>query len=61
LVSVGDSLAIGQKIADSKEKISAPVHSPISGKVVKLGDIIGYCYIEIQFWFIFFAFTVNDT
>lgn len=46
LVSVGESVAIGQKIADSKEKISAPVHSPISGEVVKLGDIYSHCYEE---------------
>ncbi len=45
-VSVGDTVAIGQKIADSKEKISAPVHSPISGKVVKIGDIYNHCYEE---------------
>ena len=36
LVSVGDTVAIGQKIADSKERVSAPVHSPISGKVTKI-------------------------
>jgi electron transport complex protein RnfC len=46
LVSVGDSVAIGQKIADSKERVSAPVHSPISGKVVKLGDTYNSCYQE---------------
>jgi electron transport complex protein RnfC len=46
LVSVGDSVTIGQKIADSKEKVSAPVHSPISGKVVKLGDTYNSCYQE---------------
>jgi electron transport complex protein RnfC len=38
LVSVGDNVSSGQKIADSKERISAPVHSPISGKVIKIGD-----------------------
>ena len=48
LVSVGDRVAIGQKIADSKEKISAPVHSPISGKVVKLGDTYNSCYQEFS-------------
>jgi electron transport complex protein RnfC len=37
LISVGDNVSIGQKIADSKEKISAPVHSPISGKVTRIG------------------------
>ena len=46
LVSVGDSVVIGQKIADSKERVSAPVHSPISGKVVKIGDIYNSCYAE---------------
>jgi electron transport complex protein RnfC len=46
LVSVGDSVAIGQKIADSKERVSAPVHSPISGKVVKFGDTYNSCYQE---------------
>jgi electron transport complex protein RnfC len=46
LVSVGDFVGIGQKIADSNERISAPVHSPISGKVVKIGDIYNSCYSE---------------
>jgi len=46
IVSVGDTVAIGEKIADSKEKISAPVHSPISGKVAKIGDIYNSCYEE---------------
>ncbi len=46
IVSEGDIVAIGQKIADSKERVSAPVHSPISGKVVKLGDIYNSCYEE---------------
>jgi Na+-translocating ferredoxin:NAD+ oxidoreductase subunit C len=41
-VQVGDTVAIGQKIADSKEKISAPVHSPISGKVIKIGNIYNH-------------------
>lgn len=46
IVSVGDNVTIGQKIADSKERVSAPVHSPISGKVVKIGDIYNSCYAE---------------
>ena len=46
LVSVGDVVAMGQKIADSKERVSAPVHSPISGKVIKIGDIYNSCYAE---------------
>lgn len=46
IVAVGDTVAMGQKIADTKERVSAPVHSPISGKVVKLGDIYNSCYAE---------------
>jgi len=44
LVSVGDNVSIGQKIADSEERISAPIHSPVSGKVVKIGDAYNPCY-----------------
>ena len=44
LVSVGDNVVIGQKIGDSKERVSAPVHSPISGKVVKIGYICSPFY-----------------
>ncbi|MCL2134046.1 MAG: electron transport complex subunit RsxC [Candidatus Bathyarchaeota archaeon] len=43
LVAVGDSVAVGQKIADSKERISSPVHSPISGQVVNIGNIYNHC------------------
>ncbi len=43
LVSVGDSVCIGEKIADSKERISSPVHSPISGKVVKIANVYNHC------------------
>jgi electron transport complex protein RnfC len=46
IVSVGDTVAIGEKIADSKERVSAPVHSPISGKVTKIGDVFNSCYEE---------------
>src|SRR5690606_26673838 len=46
LVSVGDTVCIGQKIADSKERISSPVHSPISGKVIKIADSYNHCYEE---------------
>ena len=44
LVSVGDIVALGQKIADSKERISAPVHSPISGKVIKIANVFNSCF-----------------
>ena len=46
LIQVGDSVTIRQKIADSTERVSAPVHSPISGKVVKFGDTYNSCYAE---------------
>jgi electron transport complex protein RnfC len=46
VVSVGDTVLIGEKIADSEERVSAPVHSPISGKVSKIGDIYNSCYEE---------------
>jgi electron transport complex protein RnfC len=42
-VAVGDSVSIGQKIADSKERVCAPVHSPISGKVIKIEDAFNSC------------------
>ena len=44
LVKVGDIVAIGQKIADSKERVSAPVHSPISGKVIKIENAYNSCF-----------------
>ncbi len=44
LVSVGDSVTIGQKIADAKERVSAPVHSPISGKVIKIENAYNSCF-----------------
>ncbi len=43
LVAVGDSVTIGQKIADSTERVTAPVHSPISGKVIKIEDAYNSC------------------
>ena len=44
LVKVGDTVAIGQKIADAKERVSAPVHSPISGKVIKIENAYNSCF-----------------
>jgi Na+-translocating ferredoxin:NAD+ oxidoreductase subunit C len=44
LVAVGDTVAIGQKIADSTERVSAPVHSPISGKVVEIKKVYNSCF-----------------
>ena len=47
LVAVGDLVKMGQVIGDSPAPLSAPVHSPVSGKVVAveprrhpLGDMI---------------------
>jgi len=36
LVKVGDQVKVGQKIGDSKGFVSAPVHSSVSGTVVKI-------------------------
>ncbi|BDU49695.1 electron transport complex subunit RsxC [Haliovirga abyssi] len=36
LVKVGDEVKVGQKIGDSKGFMSAPVHSSVSGKVLKI-------------------------
>ena len=36
LVQVGDEVRIGQKIADSDEFVTAPIHATVSGKVVKI-------------------------
>jgi len=44
LVSVGDTVIIGQKIADAKERVSAPVHSPICGKVIKIENAYNSCF-----------------
>ncbi len=37
LVKVGDTVTVGQKIADSDAYMSAPVHATVSGKVVRIG------------------------
>ena len=44
IVSIGDSVTIGQKIADAKERVSAPVHSPIAGKVIKIENAYNSCF-----------------
>ncbi len=38
LVNVGDEVKIGQKIAESKAFVSAPIHAPISGKIVDISE-----------------------
>ncbi len=46
LVSVGDTVIIGQRIADSEQRVSAPVHSPICGKVIKIENVYNSCFNE---------------
>lgn len=36
LVAIGDSVKRGQKIADSNSVMAAPIHSPVSGKVIAI-------------------------
>lgn len=38
LVKVGDTVTVGQKIADTDAYVSAPVHSSVSGKVIRIGE-----------------------
>ncbi len=40
LVKVGDTVKIGQKIADTDAFVSAPIHSSVSGKVVKIDTML---------------------
>ncbi|MBS4006911.1 MAG: electron transport complex subunit RsxC [Clostridium sp.] len=56
LVAVGDEVKMGQKVGDSKGFVSAPVHSSVSGKVIKiemcnsaLGRPVQAIYIENDF------------
>ncbi len=44
IVAVGDAVTVGQKIAETKERVSAPVHSPISGKVVRIENAYNSCF-----------------
>jgi electron transport complex protein RnfC len=36
LVAVGDTVKLGQKIADSPAAVSAPIHASVSGKVIAI-------------------------
>ena len=40
LVKVGDQVCVGTKIAEADGKVSAPIHSPVSGTVKKIGDFL---------------------
>lgn len=53
LVAVGDEVKTGQKVGDSQAFVTAPVHSSVSGKVVKiapcnhpLGRLVNAVYIK---------------
>ncbi|MDW7652312.1 MAG: electron transport complex subunit RsxC [Bacillota bacterium] len=48
LVAVGDEVKMGQKVGDSKGFVSAPVHSSVSGKVVKIGTTMHALGREVQ-------------
>ena len=39
IVAVGDAVAVGQCVADSEAPVSAPIHSPVSGKVKAITSI----------------------
>ena len=39
LVKKGDQVKVGQKIAEAAAFISANIHSPVSGKVIKIDDV----------------------
>ena len=56
LVAVGETVLMGQKIADNPAPVSAPIHSPVSGKVIAveprphpLGDAVMSIVIENDF------------
>jgi len=44
IIKIGDTVTIGEKIADAKERVSAPMHSPISGKVIKIANAYNSCF-----------------
>ncbi len=39
IVKVGDTVQVGQKIADTDKFVSAPIHATVSGKVSAVGDV----------------------
>ncbi|MDR1991961.1 MAG: electron transport complex subunit RsxC [Nitrososphaerota archaeon] len=43
-IKIGDTVVIGEKIADAKERVSAPMHSPISGTVIKIENAYNSCF-----------------
>ncbi|MCU0666458.1 MAG: electron transport complex subunit RsxC [Candidatus Omnitrophica bacterium] len=47
IVNIGDSVSVGQKIADAQSAVSSPIHSSISGRVSAILDwphpVLGRC------------------
>lgn len=39
IVKVGDHVDVGQKIADSEQYVSAPIHASVSGKVTSVAEV----------------------
>ncbi len=50
LVKIGERVKLGQKIGDGKEFLSCCIHSPVSGEVIDIGDVLkdGNSYIRIK-------------
>jgi electron transport complex protein RnfC len=40
IVQKGDTVKLGQKIADTQAFMSAPIHSPVSGEIVEISDYL---------------------
>ncbi len=40
IIKVGDKVCVGTKVAEADGKISAAIHSPVSGTVKKIGDFL---------------------
>ena len=40
IVKVGDKVCVGSKVAEAEGKVSAAIHSPVSGTVKKIGDFL---------------------
>ncbi len=42
VVQKGDAVLVGQLLAEQKGFVSAPVHSPVSGKILKVDSVVGF-------------------
>ena len=40
LINVGDTVKVGQKIADANGYVSSPIYASVSGKVTKIEDFL---------------------